>query len=285
MMICSAVVDQLRVVALHRVAVAAQQPAVRVGRVHRGLRAWRLITPTRPQRDGRQASGLAGGVDLLAALREPVRSGLGVGFQARLGRTQSLEPPVTVGKPRRHRRVIRRTRVFGGVDRVRLGQHLVNHLVQLGQRPIAVGPRVRADLRPVQRDRAQAHQPGLGAQPQRVDEQRRKRLRVPRPEPCQRHMIRAQPTGQHPQRHILPATPLDQPRGPQPMCSRRRATPRPASPGHTPAGHAHRPDTRHGTATDPADRPRRSRTTPDDPPAANPAYPAATKTPAHDPRQ
>jgi len=141
----------------------------------------------------------------------------------------------------------------------------------------------RSSSRP--RDRAQANQPSFGAQPQRVHGQDRKRVRVPQPEPRQRHMIRAQPTGQHPQRHILPASPLDHPRRAQPTAVGVEQPRRPASPGRTPAGHAHRPDRRHGTATGPAGRPRRSRTTPDDPPAANPAYPAATRTPAHDSRR
>ncbi len=35
--------DQLRVVTLHRVPVAAHQPAVRIGRVHDGVRARRLV--------------------------------------------------------------------------------------------------------------------------------------------------------------------------------------------------------------------------------------------------
>ncbi len=94
------------------------------------------------------------------------------------------------------------------------------------------------DLRPIQRDRTESDQTSLSAQPQRVHEHRRQRVRVSGPEPRQRHVIRHQATGQHPERDVLSAAPLDHPRGTDPAAVRiqqhrdqhRRVIRRPAVP-------------------------------------------------------
>ncbi len=53
-----------------------------------------------------------------------------------------------------------------------------------------VPTRRRPDLRTVQRDPTQRHQPGLGTRRQRLGEQLLERLRVPGPEPADRHEVR-----------------------------------------------------------------------------------------------
>jgi hypothetical protein len=53
--------------------------------------------------------------------------------------------------------------------------------------------RVRADLRSVHGNRAVLDQPGLGAQPQRVDEHRREGVGVPGPEAGDRDVVGEQP--------------------------------------------------------------------------------------------
>jgi hypothetical protein len=55
---------------------------------------------------------------------------------------------------------------------------------------------------------------------------------------------------------------------------------RPSSPGHTPPGPAHWPDTHHKTRLDPSDRPRQAPSRRGDPPATNPSVTAATTSPA-----
>ena len=65
--------------------------------------------------------------------------------------------------------------------------------------------------------------------------------------------------------------------------SRRRSTPPASSPGHTPGARRRRSDGGHRTPSCRPLPPRRARTTPGDPPAANPACSAATRTTGPDP--
>jgi hypothetical protein len=73
-------------------------------------------------------------------------------------------------------------------------------------------------LRAVRRGPAQRHQSGLGAQPQRVGAQRQRvgeqlseRLRVPTPEPADRHGVRCLLRGQEPESDIVMAAPPQRP--------------------------------------------------------------------------
>jgi hypothetical protein len=69
---------------------------------------------------------------------------------------------------------------------LRLGQHRRRRLGQLGlemaERAVRRPRRVRRDLGAVDREQRQPHQPGLGAQPQDLGEQRPQRRRMPGPE-------------------------------------------------------------------------------------------------------
>ena len=183
---------------------------------------------------------------------------------------------------RRQRRIIRLARVLGGVDRFGLGEHVVDQRIQLGQRAVAIRTGVGADLRPVQRDRAESNQPGLGAQPQRLDEHRRERVCVPGPEPRERHVIRASAHRPAPGTPRLPGSAARSPARTAPRSSTRTTTPRPAPPGHTPpampisAIRGTKP--RQVQLIDHVDHEPRQMIAP----AANPAYPAATRTPDHD---
>src|ERR1700689_4530460 len=62
----------------------------------------------------------------------------------------------------------------------------------------------------------------------------------------------------------------------------RTTTARPSSPGQTPRGHAHPPDTPQKSRPDPSPRPHPAHTTPNRPERANHASSAASTTPDHD---
>ena len=153
--------------------------------------------------------------------------------------------------------------------------------------PLIVTVRCRCDafamhLRPIDRDHPDLHQPGPRAQRQHLGEQLRQRGLVALAELRDRRVIRHQVRSDHPIGHILDALPLDPPRGTVPAARTRRATAPPSSPGHTPADHDRRRDTRHRTRSDPSPRPHRGLSTRGGPPAPNPTTTAATRTTAHD---
>jgi hypothetical protein len=69
------------------------------------------------------------------------------------------------------------------------------------------------DLRPVDRDDADLHQPRPRAQLEHLTEQARDRLLMPRPEPCDRGVIRRLVGADHPKRDVVTAVTLDPARG------------------------------------------------------------------------
>ena len=92
--------------------------------------------------------------------------------------------------------------------------HLGDRLRELLHRAVRVDRGVRTDLRAVERDHTQPHEPSFRAEPKRVDEQFRKRLRVSAAEPGDRHVVRRQVASQHPERNVFNTTPFDHPRRP-----------------------------------------------------------------------
>ena len=99
--------------------------------------------------------------------------------------------------------------VLGGVDALRLGQHLGGDLLVAENRGVGGrGP----ELRPVDRDHPGPHQPRLDTETQHLTEQPRQRL-MAHPKARDRgvvgHLVRAD----HPKRDVLAAAPLDRPRG------------------------------------------------------------------------
>src|ERR1035441_9658666 len=65
------------------------------------------------------------------------------------------------------------------------------------------------DLRAVDRDNTDLHQPGLRTQPQHLGEQVTDRGLMTHAKPGDRRVIQWLVRGDHPKRHILPATPLN----------------------------------------------------------------------------
>ena len=169
--------------------------------------------------------------------------------------------------------------VLGLVGRPGLGQDLPGDLLE----PVVdLRAGVPRDPGAVDRHHPRLHQPRPITQLQHLGEQVAKRPLVPTDEPRDRRVIRNQVAGDHAVGHVLAAVTLDRPRRPHPWSRTRTRSAPPSSTAHTPRDRDHRPDKRRRTPTGPSRRPRRSQTTPDDPPAATPGHPAATKTPAHD---
>ena len=81
---------------------------------------------------------------------------------------------------------------------------------------VLIHRRVRLDLRPIDRDHPDRHQPRLTAQPEHVIKQLRDLALVPAAELRDRRVIRRAHPGDHLERHVLPTRPLDPPRGPVP---------------------------------------------------------------------
>ncbi len=81
---------------------------------------------------------------------------------------------------------------------------------------VLIHRRVRLDLRPVDRDHSDRHQPRLPTQAQNVVEQLRDLSLVTTAELRDRRVIRRAQTRDHLERHVLPTRPLDPPRRPVP---------------------------------------------------------------------
>ena len=147
------------------------------------------------RRGERLSDPVSCGLRLVASPRLSLRFDLGFGGRFRLGlqfglrRPDLLGAPLLVGDPLRHllaglvaavQLVLLGVRRLGGAQppadlglqlRRALLHALVAHRLVLGG--------VRLDLRPVERDMAELHEPGLLAQLQYLHEQPRKRLQVP----------------------------------------------------------------------------------------------------------
>jgi hypothetical protein len=102
-----------------------------------------------------------------------------------------------------------KTLVLGAVDRVRLGQDLLGDLVVV---EVLVLRGVRVHLRAVHRQHRHADQAGVRAQRQHLTEQARQRRLVTLAKARDRAVIRPLVRGDHPEREIVHARPLDHPR-------------------------------------------------------------------------
>ena len=125
--------------------------------------------------------------------------------------------------------------VLGRVDGLGFFEDLARELLVIDVR---VAARVARQLRPVDRDHADRRQALLRAQRQHLAEQAGDRVLVALDEPRDRRVIGPLLRRQHPERDVLLARPLDQPRRPHPARVRieqqrhhhRRVIRRPAAP-------------------------------------------------------
>jgi hypothetical protein len=107
--------------------------------------------------------------------------------------------------------------VLGLVGVGGLPQDLGGLLLELGQSAVSPIGGVGRDLGAVQRDHAQADQPGRRAQLQRLDQEPGQRVLVAHPEVGDRHVVGELVAGQHPEGEVLDTASLDLPGGPHPM--------------------------------------------------------------------
>ena len=142
--------------------------------------------------------------------------------------------------------------VLGAVDRVRLGQDLRGDLVVV---EVLVLRRVRVHLRAIDREHRDADQAGVRAERQHVAEQASQRRLVALAKARDRAVIGPLVRGDHPERDIVDAGPLDHPRRTPPDARTRRATAPPSSPDRAPPAHARPRDKRHRTPPGPSPRP------------------------------
>jgi hypothetical protein len=159
------------------------------------------------------ALGAGRGGQLSDPLRIPPLALGRVGFQQRLGLLQPGQPAGLAGQLGREL-VISGRAVLVVVGLVGLGglpQDLGDLHFERGQG--AVGPvgGVGDHLGAVQRDHAQADQPGRRAQLQRLDQEASQGLLVADAEPRDGHVVGEPVAGQHPEREIPDAAPLDLP--------------------------------------------------------------------------
>jgi hypothetical protein len=141
-----------------------------------------------------------------------------LGLQPRLGLLEARQPAAGVGQLG-WELVVPGGAVLAVLRLVglgRLAQELHDLVLQLGQSAVGLIGGVRGHLCTVQRDHAQADQPGRGAQPQRGDQEPGQRLLVAGAEARDRHLVGGLVAGQHPEGEILVATPFDLPRGAHP---------------------------------------------------------------------
>jgi hypothetical protein len=164
---------------------------------------------------------LAAGPGRCRQVRDPLLVAAPLGslrFQLRFGRVEAGQPPGRAGQFGRELiapggAVLA---VLGLVGLGRLAQDRRDLVVELGQG--AVGPvgGVGGHLGAVQRDQAQADQPGRRAQLQRGDEEPGKRLFVAGAEPRDGHVVGELVAGQDTKGEVLAAVPLDLPGGAHP---------------------------------------------------------------------
>ena len=99
--------------------------------------------------------------------------------------------------------------VFGFVSGLRLGEHLLDGLVDRVLGHVGLHGRGSGHLRPVERHEADTSRPCLRAQPERGGEDRRERLFVPLAEPADRRVVEKQSGADHPEGDVDVARTLD----------------------------------------------------------------------------
>jgi hypothetical protein len=171
--------------------------------------------------------------------------------------------------------------VLGGVDLAGLFDDLRGDLLVAADRVVGSGGR---ELAAVNRNDPDRDEPGIGAQPEDLAEQRSQRRLVTDAEARHRGVIGHLVGRDHPERDILAAATLDPPRGALPDCVRRRRAAPPSSAGHAPRRPSLRGDRPNRRRRGRARRRRRARTRPDDPPVATRAVTAARAAPDRDHR-
>jgi hypothetical protein len=210
---------RLGVVALHGAASGAQEAAVGVGDVRGRLRVGRLVlAPRLDVRPRRLATGMGRGGQRGGALLVAVLPLGGLRVQAGLGLAQPGQAPTAVGELGREL-VAAGGAVLLVLPLVGLGglaQDLGDFLLKLGQGAVGLAGGVAGHLGPVQRHQAQPDQPRFGAQLQRGHEEAGQGPLVADAEPGDRHVVGELVAGQHPERDVLSAAPLDLPRGAHP---------------------------------------------------------------------
>jgi hypothetical protein len=141
-----------------------------------------------------------------------VAAGLVLGGEAVPGPGQPLPAFGPAGqRPRgRRRRAAAFPGVFGGIGPGRLGKNLPG----LRQRPVRLLRGVAGQLGALQAECSQRHHALGGQQPQHLAEQSAQRLLMPRPEPGDGGVIRAQPAGDHPVADVAHAPLPGHPAGP-----------------------------------------------------------------------
>jgi len=130
--------------------------------------------------------------------------------------TQPLQPRPTVSEPRRQLVTSRAAvlGVLGGVDSGCLFEHLIDFFTDRRGAAIGFKGRVGRHRGPVRRDHADRHQSRPRAQRQHLRERARQRVLMTRPQPRDGRVIRNLVGADHPCQNVLPAAPLDHPRGP-----------------------------------------------------------------------
>ncbi len=137
--------------------------------------------------------------------------------------------------------------------------------------------RVGVHLRPVDRDHPDPHQPRPLAQPKHTAEQPGQRVLVAGTEPRDRRVIRLLLSGDHPVSNILHTTYARSHAMNVHPAHTRTTKATPPSTARTPRGPTHPDGRSHKTPTDPFPALTPTQTTPNGPPAANHADPAASR--------
>jgi hypothetical protein len=162
----------LGVVALHGALASVQEAAVRVGHVRGGLGVGRLVAASGLDAD---AGLLATGPGRRSQLGDPLLvAALAFGrlsLQPGLGLPQPRQPPGRAGQLGRQLVATGgpMLAVLGLVDLGRLAEDLLDLALELVEGAVGLVGGVSRHFGAIQRDQAQADQPGGGAQPQGLD--------------------------------------------------------------------------------------------------------------------
>ena len=186
-------------------------------------------------------------------------------------------PPRCAAARAAHRPRIAIELVLTPVGLLRFAQDLPD---QLAVGAVLIHRRVRLDLRPIDRDHPDRHQPASRHSPSTSSNSSAISALVPAAELRDRRVIRRPHPGDHLERDVLPTRPLDPTRRPVPARIRVQKTP-PTSPGHTEHDPQRPADTPPRNGRGPSDQRRPAPSTPGDPRAATRSTTAASTTTDH----